>query len=239
MRGIWPTVKDGFGGMSWMKDGFERTRSAGNNIVNEVDQWDNQLLLPKILSEESWLRPGRETETVVATSLGYYSSQDKECMDKVASGRFDSLYLQNYLRSSWHTFNQVLKHSWDFGSYWWLVCKGDQLDWDQMIGGPMSRVDSLSCSRWSVTCEYPAQSSHRRWFTVIVNGWTWASQFHVPSQQQGLVFCCSPSSPGFQRQSFTIPSCNQWLFDILLPFHQDQSALLQHQHHFHPHNCLT
>lgn len=59
MRGIWLTLKDGMnigsgGGVSWMKDGSEGTRSAGDNIVNEVDQWDNQLQLPKTLSEESW-----------------------------------------------------------------------------------------------------------------------------------------------------------------------------------------
>lgn len=41
------------GGVSWIKDGSEGTRGAENNIVNEVDQWDNQLLLPKTLSEES------------------------------------------------------------------------------------------------------------------------------------------------------------------------------------------
>ncbi len=49
-------------------------------------------------------------------------------------------------------------------------------------GGYLSKVNSLSCSRnslrWFELCDmvhYAAGSSFRRWYTVVIKGWTWSA----------------------------------------------------------------
>ncbi len=113
-------------------------------------------------------------------------------------------FLQNCLNSSWHWFNKVLETLLrDFGSYChdsitccrFVVCTSmmriSRSTTSQRCsiglrsgdcGGHLSKVNSLSCSRnqsemiWALW--HGALSCWkyiRRWYTVVINGWTWSA----------------------------------------------------------------
>ncbi len=110
--------------------------------------------------------------------------------------------LQNCLNSSWHRFNKVLETFLrDFGPYWYdsitqllQICRLHIHDvnlsfhhipkvlYCTEIWWLWSKVNSLSCSRnqsemiWALW--HGALSSWkyiRRWYTVVIKGWTWSA----------------------------------------------------------------